>query len=101
MRYVDQHFKGETVELDGNHFVNCHFFDCKLVFHAYNPVSFDRCVFNECDWTFEGPAENMLDFLKALYHGLGPNGHSLVEVIFKGIQDGTFPASKSSPALAR
>ena len=90
MLYRDRDFSGKTVELDGNQFVNCRFYDCKLMFFATAPVSFDQCVFNECDWSFEGPADIMLSFLTALYHGLGVSGQDLVELIFQGIRERSF-----------
>lgn len=93
-------FKGETVQLDGNQFVGCTFYDCKLVFYAYEPVSFDRCVFHECDWVFEGAADIMLSFLTALYHGLGVSGQKLVELIFQGIREKTFVNEPPARAVA-
>lgn len=100
MLYTDRDFTTSTVDLDGNQFVNCRFYDCKLVFYAYEPVSFDRCVFTECAWVFEGAADNMLSFLTALYHGLGESGQSLVELIFKGVREETFVAQAPTHAVA-
>lgn len=99
MLYTKRDFTG-TVELDGNQFVDCTFHDCKLVFYAYEPVMFDRCVFTECDWVFEGAADNMLSFLTALYHGLGVSGQNLVELIFKGVREGSFVAPARAQAVA-
>jgi hypothetical protein len=102
MRYADRQFRHETVELGGNQFENCTFTECKLLFSALERVYFTGCVFTQCDWAFDGPAENMLYFLFDLYHGLGPRGHTVVDLIFKGIQEGTFPATPTpTPVLAR
>jgi hypothetical protein len=100
MLYTDREFIGQTVNLDGNRFVNCRFQDCQLVFYAYEPVSFDRCVFDECDWVFEGAADIMLSFLTALYHGLGKSGQDLVELIFDSVRNGSFVATTPTRAIA-
>lgn len=102
MRVANRHFSNEIVELDGNQFEGCTFTECKLRFSAFDRVYFTGCVFTQCDWAFDGPAENMLFFLSDLYHGLGPRGHTIVDLIFRGIQDGTFSENSAvAPALAR
>jgi hypothetical protein len=100
MLYTDRNFSGKTIELDGNQFINCQFYDCRLIFSATAPVTFDECVFNECDWSFEGPADIMLSFLTALYHGLGVSGQNLVALIFDGIRDRTFIEQAMKQAAA-
>jgi hypothetical protein len=89
MRIVDRTFIGSFVELDGNEFERCTFIQSKLVFSATASVSFESCVFDRCEWVFDGPAETMLFFLSALYRGLGPEGERLVEAIFESIRSGT------------
>lgn len=91
MRYADEAFKHQTIELDGNTFHDCTFDRCKLIFRAYDQIFFTRCLFTECDWTFGGPAETMLFFLQDLYHGLGFSGRELVDAMIVSIKAGTFP----------
>ena len=71
------------------------------MFSGYEAVTVERCDFNDSEWSFEGPAGNTLDFLSALYRGLGPGGEAIVELIVNGIRDGSFPKSTWQPALAR
>jgi hypothetical protein len=102
MRYANREFRNETVELDGNRFENCTFMHCKLLYFAYERVYFVGCIFTNCDWAFDGPAENMLHFLKDQYHGQGPRGATIADLIFEGIKAGTFPqAPLPTPALAQ
>ena len=102
MRYVGQRYQNETVELDGNTYENCTFSHCKLLYFAYERVSFTGCVFTNCDWSFDGPAENMLYFLRDQYHGQGPSGYTVADMIINRLKDGTFPApSVPSRALVR
>ncbi len=86
--FSNQTFRNEAIDLDGKHFVNCKFLGCKLTFSAYEPVKFEGCFFDSCQWVFDGPAENALTFLSALYRGLGTPGSELVEGIFESIRRG-------------
>lgn len=94
--YVNERFSHETIDLDGKRFERCTFDDCKLRFSAIRPVQFHRCSFTNSDWVFAGPAETMLYFLSDLYHGLGVGGRSVVELMIRGIKDGTFPETLAS-----
>lgn len=89
MRQIrNETFSHTLIELDGKHFIQCQFLQCKLVFTAYETVAFDGCVFDQCDWVFDGPAETTLKFLSALYAGLRPQGELLVEEILNGVRNG-------------
>lgn len=96
-------FDQETVLVDGYHYHNCCFNQCKIVFRATEPVKFDGCVFNECIWEFDGPAENALLYLSALYNGLGEGGKELVEGVFESIRQGAVEQGilTMQPALHR
>lgn len=85
----DKHYTREVVYLDDTVFINCVFDHCKLIFTGEGRVSFDRCRFIFCQWVFDGPAENSLRFLSALYRGLGSEGRELVKGIFESIERGT------------
>jgi hypothetical protein len=86
-------FENEPVDLDGYYFVECTFYRCKLIFRGEDPVRLENCTIIECDWVFDGPAENTVRFLSALYHGLGASGEVLVKAIFEGIKDGSVDRS--------
>lgn len=85
----DEHYRRQIVYLDDTVFINCIFDDCKLIFTGRGRVSFDRCTFIFCQWVFDGPAENTLLFLSAIFRGLGEEGRKLVRGIFESIEMGT------------
>jgi len=41
---------------------------------------------NNCRWSFEGPAGNTLEFMRAIYHHLGTAGRQIVETTFENIR---------------
>ena len=96
-------FRNETVEVDGFVFQACQFHECKIVFLGEGPVKFDECLFDRCQWVFNGPAENVLLYLSALYNGLGDGGESSLESIFESIRRGTIMQGihPMQPALPR
>lgn len=96
--FEDRAFENERWEVDGLAFVRCKFKRCRLVFSGGDQVSFKDCTFADCDWVFDGPAENTLAYLSAMYHGLGPAGKQLVTSIFRGIEHGTFPSDRVEDA---
>ena len=75
-------FENTTVSLDGVTFIGCAFRGCKLVFSATAPVSLQSCSFDNCTWEFRGAAGQTLEFLRAMYHGMGAGGRQLVETTF-------------------
>ena len=100
---INEVFRDETVEVDGTFFRGCQFYHCKIVFSGLKPVKFEECLFDSCDWVFNGPAANVLLYLSALYNGLGESGQDLVESIVESIRQGTVIQSIPSmqPALQR
>lgn len=88
MRYQDDVIKGKWLLLDGNEFVRVKFIDCDLVFAGNGPVSFDACNFLDCRWSFEGPALETLNYLAALYNGLGEAGQRLFNELVENLKAG-------------
>jgi hypothetical protein len=60
-------FSNELVELDFNRFEECAFVACKIVYRGYSPPDFIECRFENCEYTFDGPAGNLLAFLKSMH----------------------------------
>ncbi len=88
MDIIGRRFDNSSVEVDGNRFESCTFVRCRIIFSALDTVTFKDCIFDRCDWVFDGPAETTLTYLSALYRGLGPQGQELVEAVFQGIREG-------------
>jgi hypothetical protein len=75
-------FNHETVALDGEHFEDCEFRDCRLVYTGGEPPVFSRCRFHDVDWRFEGAAQNTLAHLKGVW---AAGGKATVQAMIKEI----------------
>jgi hypothetical protein len=88
MRYDNLIFTDETVKVDGNTYFNCRFVDSRIVYEGGPLPKFEHCVFERCQWVFDGPAENTIQYFALLYTGLGPGGKELMEGVFDSIRQG-------------
>lgn len=64
----DRHFKDEPIVIDNTKFYNCNFERCVLIFTGMGPPTFDTCVFDAPQLSFQGAAGNTLGFMTTLYH---------------------------------
>lgn len=88
IKNVNNTYRKTTVHLDGNHFESCIFEDCQLEYGGTDKVGLVSCEFTNCVWSFVGPAANTIQFMGALYHGLGNDGRGLIEKTFDQIRSG-------------
>jgi len=79
-------YKNSTVRLDDNEFVECTFDHCRLIYSGTTPVSLVGCHLINVGWEFDGPANNTIQFLRGVYHGMGEGGRELVERTFDDIR---------------
>ena len=88
-------FTNETVVLDGNDYLNCTFTNCEIVFRGTASVSLHGINFNDCRWTFDGPAGLTINFMTALYQA---GVTELIDGTFENIRRGVVqpPVPKSS-----
>jgi hypothetical protein len=84
-----QTFENTIIVLAGVRYQHCKFKRCRMVYDGTDVYAFANCVFVECEWSFEGPAENTLEFMAALNTGLGEEGENLVNSIFAKIRTGS------------
>ncbi len=75
-------FNHETVALDGEHFSDCEFRDCRLVYAGGEPPHFDGCRFDSCEWKFEDAAARTLAHLKLVW---AQGGKAPVQAMIKEI----------------
>ena len=75
---ANQKFIKQDVLIDGQKFFNCQFIQSRIVFRGTGPVQLENCVFTECQWVFDGPAEHTLRFLSALATDLGDEARTMV-----------------------
>ena len=84
-------FKNRRINLDGGSFYSCQFSGCTLVYSAFMPVAFEKCTFvNDCNWQFQGPAANMLEFMSVLY---GSGAKELIDLTFDKIRGQTLDST--------
>ncbi|MGA0601349.1 hypothetical protein ACO2Q3_11665 [Caulobacter sp. KR2-114] len=75
-------FNQETVVLDGEHFADCEFRNCRLIYRGGEVPHFDGCQFEQCDWKFEDAAARTLALLKRVWTA---GGKSAVQLMIKEI----------------
>lgn len=85
-KFIASQFIDESIKLDGNHFENCTFTNCEIVFKGTSVFNLVGCRFNHCRWKFEGPAANTMNFLKIMYKEMGEFGKQMVEATFENIK---------------
>lgn len=96
-----QTFKNVPVYLDGGTFVDCTFESCQLIFSALMPVVMERCTFTGCRPSFIGAAGNTIQMMRAIYHGWGPDGRTLIDNTFNQIRQANPAASGENSALTK
>ena len=77
--FSNTNFANQIIHLDGNSFEGCKFKGCRLVYSGESIVSFNNCVFIDVKWEMKDAAARTADFLRAIYHGFGSEGRSIIE----------------------
>jgi hypothetical protein len=75
-------FNHETVALDGEHFADCEFQGCRLIYSGGKLPSFSDCRFDDCDWKFDDAAARTLAHLKLVW---SVGGKAPVQALIKEI----------------
>jgi hypothetical protein len=91
MKHEKTFFNNQEVILDDNEFHHCNFEDCNLIYSGGKPPSLNGCSFSKVRWSFTGPAADTVAFMRALYHGCGEGGQSLIEQTFEAIRENAAP----------
>jgi hypothetical protein len=86
IRNLNNVYRNVTVKLDNSEFIDCSFTDCIMEYSGIGPVSMSHCEFKNVQWVFTGPAQNTLQFMHAMYHGMGDGGKQLIEQTFEKIK---------------
>jgi hypothetical protein len=74
MKYTANKFKDNNVTVDFNEYVDCEFDGCQIIFKGGNLPIFERCQFNNCQFSLLERADNTLGYLAFLYQNLGSSG---------------------------
>ena len=86
IKNIKNKYENVTVKLDNNEFIDCQFVNCALKFSGTSPVSLSGCSFANVTWVFSGPAQNTLQFVTEMYHGMGDQGKKIIEQTFENIK---------------
>ncbi len=86
MAITKQTFQDTTEILDGNQYIECTFNNCQIIYRGGAIPSIQGCQFNDCRWNFEEAAERTLQFMRAIYHGMGANGPQMIESAIDAIR---------------
>ena len=96
-------YSNATEIIDGNHYIECRFDNCKMIFRGGEIPRISGCHFENCQWQFEEAAERTLMFMRQLYHGMGAGGAQLIEATVAQLRQpmpnppGTPPGDSASP----
>jgi hypothetical protein len=100
MVYENLLITDEDVEVDKQIFRNCRFVESRIIYRGGKVPEFTNCAFESCQWVFDGPAEDTIQYFALLYSGLGLGGQELVEGIFDSIRQGGVGHGTLLPAPA-
>jgi hypothetical protein len=67
MLFQAKTFTNGKIELDFNRFEKCVFQKCQIIYRGFTPPDFYECRFENCDYTFDGPAGNLITFLRTMH----------------------------------
>jgi len=60
MKFKDQEFSNQEIQMDFNQFINCKFIDCDIIYRGYGPIGLEGCSFTKVRWTFSDASANNL-----------------------------------------
>lgn len=75
-------FSHETLVLDGEHYADCDFQACRLIYAGGALPEFRDCRFNDCDWKLEDGADRTIALLRLVWNA---GGKTPVQTIIKSI----------------
>lgn len=82
-RVSGKHFRNDVVRLDATEFIDCEFDRCELAYGGGGLFVFSNSPVRNCEFVFDGAAENTLGALAAMF-GLGLT--DFVEAVFQQIR---------------
>lgn len=89
MELNGEKISNKQIILDGNQFVDCEISNSILIYKGgVLPVLRD-CNINDCQWNFSDQAANTLQFLSAMYNGMGMGGMDIVDQTIVNIRNNT------------
>ena len=89
---------GKQVTLDGNTFISCEISNSVLVYKGgVLPIMRD-CQINDCQWNFSDQAANTLQFMAAMYSGMGLGGMDIIDQTISNIRNNSLQTPQAVSA---
>ena len=99
MELNGEKINNKQITLDGNSFVDCEISNSILIYKGgVLPVLRD-CQINDCQWNFTDQAANTLQFLAAMYNGMGMGGMDIVDQTIVNIRNNTLVTPEQAAQL--
>jgi hypothetical protein len=95
VKFADQEFRDQRIDLDHNEFRNCVFHNCTAVYRGGNPPTITGCEFHNCKFSFADSAARTLAYLTSMHQR---GFREIVEQVLKNVtagESGTDPATDS------
>lgn len=89
MELNGEKISNKQVTLDGNSFIDCEISSCVLVYKGGTLPVLRDCQINDCQWNFSDQAANTLQFMSAMYNGMGMGGMEIVDQTIINIRNNT------------
>lgn len=88
MKFANQTFTDQILDLDFNEFSNCKLEKCTLVYHGYGSIGVSGCQIIESKWAFADAAAKTINFMSAMYRDNNEDAKQLIEMTFESIRKG-------------
>ncbi len=74
MKYTEMKHDGKKVTVDFNEYIECEFNDCEIIYKGGNLPVFEKCNFNNCQFSLVEKADNTIGYLSFLYQNISEGG---------------------------
>ena len=85
MKFVNQIFTNQTIDIDDNEFYDCTFIGCRIIYKGGETTLKGNSYDESTTYTFSGAAANTLAILSALY---ADRGGAFIKKLFENIRKG-------------
>jgi len=89
MKYSGIKNEGKKITVDFNEYIECEFDNCEIIYKGGNLPVFEKCSFNNCQFSLVDKADNTIGYLSFLYQNLAEAGaKSFVEELVSKLKGG-------------
>ncbi len=98
MELSGETINSKQINLDGNSFIDCEITNSVLIYKGGPLPLLKDCRINDCQWSFAGEAANTLQFMAAMYSGMGVGGMDLIDQTISNIRNNAFDRAPNAEA---